>query len=417
MNTLACLAVLALASAPFAAQTPEEVAEAALEAAPIWDGHNDVAEQVRDRYKDVLAEFDFTDTTNARPNRFGPGGMQTDIPRLRQGHVGIQWWSAYVTSTMPEPEAVRASLEQIDTIKRLVARYPDDLRMAYSADDVEAALREGRIASLIGLEGGHSIGSSLGVLRQMYALGVRYMTLVHFTNNPWGDSADDDPEHGGLTEFGMDVVREMNRLGMVVDLSHVSEDTMNDALDAARAPLIFSHSGARAVNTDSRNVPDAVLLRLRDNGGIVMVAAYPSFVSQELNVWTSEREAEQARLKWLWQGQPDIVKAKLAEWVAAHPEPKATVSQLADQVDHIRDLIGIDHIGVGADYDGMASGPAGMEDVSGYPALFFELARRGYSQEDLEKIASRNMMRVLRAVEAYAAAHRDDPPIEYPVVD
>ena len=410
------LSALALAS-PLSAATPEEVAAAALKAAPVWDGHNDVPEQVRGRYQDMLAEFDFNDTRNAKPSRFGSGGMHTDLPRLRQGHVGAQFWSVYVSASLPEPQAVVQTLEQIDVLKRLVAKYPQDMALALSAADVEQAMKQGKIASLIGMEGGHSVASSLGVLRQMYALGARYMTLTHTKTLEWADSATDDPTHDGLTDFGKDVVREMNRLGMLVDLSHVSEATMMDALDTAKAPVIFSHSGARAINDHARNVPDTVLARLKDNGGIVMAVAYPSYVSEALRNWIAERQAEEARLKSLWMGQPDSVKAGMEAWENAHAEPKATLSDVADEIDHFRKVAGIDHIGLGGDYDGMASGPVGMEDVSGYPALFVELARRGYSQADLEKIASRNMLRVLKAAEAYAAAHRGDPAIEYPVAD
>jgi membrane dipeptidase len=412
---LAAFAVPA-AAAP-SAPTPEQVAEAALKEAPVWDGHNDVAEQLRDRYQDVLAGFDFRDTTHVKPNRFGGTAMQTDLARLRAGHVGAQFWSAYVSADLPEPEAVRETLEQIDTIKRLVARYPAQMQFATSADEVEQAMKAGKVASLIGVEGGHSIGSSLGVLRQFHALGVRYLTLAHFRNTPWSDSATVDPAHGGLTPFGKDVVREMNRLGMLVDLAHVSEGTMMDALDVSGAPAIFSHSGARGIDGASRNVPDDVLVRLKANGGIVMQIAYPSYVSEELRQHNASRAGEEARQKALFEGQPDKVKAALDAWDAAHPAPVPTISEMADQIDHIRAVAGIDHIGLGGDYDGMLGGPAGMEDVSGWPKLFAELARRGYTKDDLEKISSRNMLRVLRAAEAYAAAHRGDPPIEYPVAD
>jgi membrane dipeptidase len=409
------LPLLALAlTSPLAAKTPENIAAAALKAAPVWDGHNDVAEQLRERRGDVLAGFDFNDTTHEPDGKGGTKTMHTDLPRLAKGHVGALFWSVYVSDDLTEPQAAVATMEQIDVMKRLIARYPDRLQLALTSADVERAMKAGKVASLLGMEGGHSIDGSLGVLRQMYALGARYMTLAHFKDNAWADSATDDPRHDGLTQFGKDVVREMQRIGMLVDLSHVSEATMMDALDVAKAPVIFSHSGARAVDGASRNVPDAVLERVKANGGIVMAVAYPSYVSEAVRQWNADRAGEEARQKALFSGQPDKVKAALAAWDAAHPPPKATVQQLADHIDHLRQVAGIDHIGVGGDYDGMETGPVGMEDVSGYPALFVELARRGYSQQDLEKIASGNMMRVLKAAEAYAAAHRGDPPIEYP---
>ena len=415
MKTFAvALALLACAS-PLAAQTPEEVAAAALEAAPVWDGHNDVPIQLRARRGNVLAEFDFGNTANEPDGEGGTEAMHTDFPRLAEGRVGAQFWSVYVSPDLPEPEAVVATLEQIDVTKRLIARYPDRLTLALTSDDVERAMQAGRIASLIGMEGGHSIDGSLGVLRQMYDLGARYMTLTHSKNTAWADSATAAPEHDGLTEFGKDLVREMQRIGMLVDLSHVSEATMMDALRVAEAPVIFSHSGAFAVTPHARNVPDAVLQRLRDNGGIVMVVALPGYISEARQQWGAQREAERKRLEVLFPGAPDQVTEGVDAWVQAHPEPKATIADLAEHIDHIRDLIGVDYIGIGGDYDGMDTGPVGMEDVAGYPALFAELARRGYSQSDLEKIASRNMMRVLKAAEAYAAAHRGDPPIEYPV--
>jgi len=420
-RAFAAALALTLATAPaYAAErTPEQVAEAALRAAPVWDGHNDVPIQLRWRYLNVIGDFDFADTT-------GTGGededvswrgrtMHTDLARLRQGRVGAQFWSVYVTAALPEPEAVQATIEQIDVTKRLIARYPGDLALALSADDVARAMKRGRIASLMGMEGGHSIGSSLAVLRQMYAIGARYMTLTHSKNTPWADSATDKPEHDGLTGFGEQVVREMNRIGMLVDLSHVSEATMLDALAVAKAPVILSHSGARAVNGHARNVPDSVLAKLPENGGLVMVVGFPSYVSEARRLWGAAMDAEVARANALYPGDPDAAKQAAETWKAANPEPLATVSEMADHVDHIRNVAGIDHIGIGGDYDGMPSGPEGMEDVSGYPRLFEELARRGYGQADLEKIASRNMMRVLRAAEAYAAAHAGDPPIESPV--
>lgn len=405
--------LLTLLSGPALAQSAEAVAEAALRNAPVWDGHNDVPEQLRDRYQNVIGTFDFNDTTNV-PAAYGSTRMHTDLPRLRQGRVGAQFWSVYVSASLPPPEAVVATMEQIDVMKRLIARYPDDLAFATSADEVEAAMRRGRIASLLGMEGGTSIDGSLGVLRQMYALGARYMTLTHSRAIAWADSATDAPQHDGLTEFGVQVVQEMARLGMLVDLSHVSEATMHDAMTASGAPVIFSHSGARAINGHARNVPDSVLARLPQEGGIVMVVGLPDYLSEDLRQHGALRAAEQARQETLLRGQPEAVAAAMAQWSAANPAPLATVSTMADHIDHIRAVAGIDYIGIGGDYDGMATGPVGMEDVAGYPALFVELARRGYTRQDLEKIASVNMMRVLRQAEAYAASERGRAPIETP---
>ncbi len=413
IHSLAFTAALAasIAATPvFAQDAPEDVAAAALEAAPVWDGHNDVPGRLRGRFGNVIGDFDFHDTLEG--DEWTPGQMHTDLERLREGRVGAQWWSVYVTTAQEEPEAVQATLEQIDVTHRLIEANPDDLALALTADDVEAAKAAGKIASLIGMEGGHSIGSSLSVLRQMYGLGARYMTITHNRNTPWADSATDAPEHGGLTEFGVMVVREMARLGMLVDLSHVSEETMHDSLDVVGAPVIFSHSGVRAVNGHARNVPDSVLARLAENGGIVMTVGLPGYLSEPQRVWYAARQAEQARLEAWWQGRPDLVEAGMVEWDAANTMPDATISDWADHIDHVRDLAGIDAIGIGGDYDGMRSGPVGAEDVTGYPALFTELARRGYSQEDLQKIAFGNMLRVMREAEAYAASQADVPPYE-----
>lgn len=381
MKSLAIAAVTALALFPAAAlaQTPEQVAEAALKAAPVFDGHNDVPIQLRGRFGNVIEDFDFTDTTGTGPEHSEGRTMHTDLNRLREGKVGAQFWSVYVSADLSEPEAVQATLEQIDVTRRLVARYPRDLQFALTARDVEDSIKRGRIASLLGIEGGHSIGASLGVLRQMHGLGVRYMTLTHSKTLSWVDSATDAPRHGGLTDFGRDVIREMNRIGMLVDLSHVSEETMHDALDVAKAPVIFSHSGARAINGHARNVPDSVLARMPQNGGIVMVVGLPGFLSEPARQWFGNRQAEKARLEALWAGQPAEVEVRLKTWDEANPLPLATIGDMADHIDHIRKVAGIDHIGIGGDYDGMPTGPVGMEDVSGYPALFTELARRGYS--------------------------------------
>ena len=410
---MAAVTVLAMLAAPANAQdSPEAVAAAALDAAPVFDGHNDVPIQLRSRFDNVVGQFDFVDTLDTATQE--RAAMHSDIVRLRQGKVGAQWWSVYVSASLTEPEAVQATIEQIDVTKRLIAQNPDALQLALTADDVEGALAKGRIASLMGMEGGHSIGNSLAVLRQMYALGARYMTLTHGRTLDWADSATDAPKHGGLNAFGKDVVREMNRIGMLVDLSHVSEEAMNDALDVARAPVMFSHSGARAVTGHLRNVPDSVLERLPENGGIVMAVALPWFINEDLRNHAADRAAEEARLKALFPGLPDEVKARLAKWDATNRAPVSTISDLADHIDHIRKMAGIDHIGIGGDYDGMPHGPAGMEDVTGYPALFEELARRGYSQGDLEKISMRNMLRVMRQAEAFAASQAGAKPIEYP---
>jgi membrane dipeptidase len=411
------LAAFALIATPAAAQkTPEAIAEAALKRAPVFDGHNDVPWTLRKRTGNVINGFDFQDTTDtAQPDATPPGSaMHTDIQRLRKGRVGAQFWSVYVPSTTNEPQAVQRTLEQIDVAKRLIARYPADLTLARNAAELEQQMKAGKVAGMLGIEGGHSIGSSLAVLREMHELGVRYMTLTHGKNVPWADSATDAPEHGGLTDFGRQVVREMNRIGMIVDLSHVSEATMKDALETTTAPVMFSHSGVRAVNDYARNVPDSVLPLVKANGGIVMVVFLPDFVDADVKSYSDARTAEQARLKGRYPGDPAAVDAGMKAWAAANPARKTSVGKVADHIDHLKKSIGVDHIGLGGDYDGMPTGPVGMEDVTGYPTLFVELARRGYSQAELEKIASGNMLRVLKAVEAHAARQKGQPPVETP---
>jgi len=405
-------ATLLVSSAVLSAQSAEEVASAALEAAPIMDGHNDVPIQLRSRFGNQINDFDFNDTTGTAQEEPARNSMHTDIARLRLGKVGTQYWSVYVPASLDEPEAVQMTIEQIDVTKRLIDLYSDDLQFASTADEIEAALAEGKIASLIGMEGGHSIGSSLAVLRQMYDLGARYMTLTHSRNVPWADSATDEPEHNGLTEFGRDVIREMNRIGMQVDLSHVSEKVMHDVLDVAQVPVIFSHSSARSMNGHARNVPDSVLQRLPNNGGVIMITFVPGFLSEPARQWNANRAAERARLQALWQGQPAQVEQGMRLWDDANPLPQSSVREVADHIDHVRAVAGIDSIGIGGDYDGIPFAPPGLEDVTGYPALFTELARRGYSQEDLEKISMRNAMRALRAAEEFAASQTDQPVIE-----
>ncbi len=400
-------ALVALAS-PALSATPEDVARAALARSPVVDGHNDVPEQLRSRFGNDFSKFDFHDMSSTAKQKGGK--MHTDLARLRKGMVGGQFWSVWVSTDQSEVSAVREVTEQIDVVERLVAAYPKDLMLAKSADDIEAAFRQHRIASLIGMEGGHSIASSLAVLRQMYRAGARYMTITHSKNTPWADSATDAPKSGGLAPFGVAVVKEMNRLGMLVDISHVSEKTMMDVLDTTAAPVIFSHSGARAIDGHARNVPDTVLARLKTNGGIVMQVLLPDYVSEEVRQWEAAKAAEEARSSTLFKGDPAGAAGAVADWIAEHPRPHATIAQVADHIDHIREIAGIDHIGIGGDFDGMDSVVDGLGDVSTYPALFAELARRGYSQQDLEKIACRNLIRVLRATEAVAKAKSGESP-------
>ncbi|MFE2143001.1 dipeptidase [Streptomyces sp. NPDC059456] len=360
-----------------------------LRTAPLLDGHNDLLWELREQ---VACDFDRIDLRERVPS------LHTDLPRLRAGAVGAQFWSVYVPSAPPEV-AVPMTLEQIDACHTMLRRYPEHLRLALTAADVTTATDEGRIASFIGMEGGHSIGSSLGVLRMMYALGVRYLTLTHNENAPWADSATDVPVHDGLSELGERVVLEMNGLGMLVDLSHVAVSTMRDALRVARAPAIFSHSSARALCDHPRNVPDDVLTQLRTNGGVCMVTFAPGFVSQEIaDVWLAHN-AEEARLRAAYPDAPAEVARRIAAWQDSHPFSPANVSQVADHIDHIREVAGIAHLGIGGDYDGVPFQPAGLEDVSCYPRLFEELRSRKYSDDELLQVAGRNLLRVLREAE------------------
>lgn len=395
------LALAALGASSLQAQTPEQFAQQVLAKNPVIDGHNDAPEQIAERFASDFSQFNFRNTlpttgTNPKP-------MHTDIARLRQGGVGGQFWSVWIDPELPKFEAVQRVIEQIDIVHRLVAQYPDDLQLALTAADVESARKKGRIASLIGMEGGHSIGNSLAVLRQTYALGARYMTLTHWKTLDWADSATDAPKSDGLSEFGVSVVQEMNRLGMIVDISHVSEATMNDALDVTKAPVIFSHSSADAVTRHPRNVPDAILQRLPANGGVVMVTFVPSYVSATSRDWDAAQKAEIARAAALYPGDATAREAHLANWRDTNPMPPVTAKDIADHIDHIRDVAGIDHIGLGGDYDGIRFTPDDLADVSTYPVLFAELAKRGYSADDLARIARGNILRVMRGAESTAA--------------
>ncbi|WP_250405347.1 dipeptidase [Streptomyces cellostaticus] len=359
---------------------------------PVVDGHNDLPWALRAQVNYDLDARDIAADQNAH--------LHTDLPRLRAGGVGAQYWSVFVPSD--RPGAVPATLEQIDCVRRLIERYPADLAPALTAADMEAARQGGRIASLMGAEGGHSIANSLGTLRGLYALGVRYMTLTHNDNNDWADSATDQPNVGGLSAFGHEVVREMNRLGMLVDLSHVAATTMRDALDTSTAPVIFSHSSSRAVCDHPRNIPDDVLERLPANGGMAMVTFVPKFVLQAAVDWTAAADANlRAHGFHHLDTTAEAMKVHRA-FEEGNPRPVATVSTVADHLDHMREVAGIDHLGIGGDYDGTAFTPDGLDDVSGYPNLLAELLDRGWSRPDLAKLTWQNAVRVLGAAEDVA---------------
>ncbi|HEV7897056.1 MAG TPA: dipeptidase [Planosporangium sp.] len=366
---------------------------------PIFDGHNDLAWELRQR---VRYDFDALDVSADQ----SASGLHTDLPRLRAGGVGAQYWSVYVPGEPAGQAAVSATLEQVDAVRRLVARYPEHLALATSADEVERTRASGRIASLLGAEGGHAINCSLGTLRMLYELGVRYLTLTHVRNTPWADSATDEQAVGGLSPFGHEVVREMNRLGMLVDLSHVAPSTMHAALDTSLAPAFFSHSSARALCDHPRNVPDDVLTRVRDSGGVVMVTFVPGFLTEECRAWTAEMSDAEERVNETYPARGPRWYAARADWLRDNPRPPCTVADVADHVEHVRAVAGVDHVGLGGDYDGCLSLPDGLADVSGYPALLTELAGRGWSEADLGKLAWHNALRVLRDTESVAAAVR-----------
>lgn len=370
-----------------------ERARRLLREVPVFDGHNDYPWQIRELAKGDLAAFDLR---QPQPT------LHTDFARLTKGSVGAQFWSVYVPSTMQGTTAVSATLEQIDIVHRMVARYPDRLELALTSADVERIQKTGKIASLIGMEGGHSIDSSLGALRMMYRLGARYMTLTHSLNVPWADSATDTPAHSGLTPFGEEVIREMNRLGMLVDLSHVSPDTMADVLRVSQAPVFFSHSSAKAIANVPRNVPDDILAQMPKNGGVVMITFVPGFISQEVADYNARENTERARLTAVAGSTPESVARGIDTWRAANAAPRATIIQVADHIDHIRKVAGVDHIGLGGDFDGITQVVFGLEDVSTYPDLIAELLRRGYTDDDVKKIAGRNILRVLRRAEQVA---------------
>jgi membrane dipeptidase len=401
----AALALMPTAPAPAQSIPPQVQAriDRILKATPLIDGHNDLPEQLREHYQ--LSVEGLASGTDKREHP-----LMTDMARLHQGRVGAQFWSVYIPSEVTGDTAIRETIEQIDIVKRLVKAYPNDLALAGTADDVVRIHKSGRVASLIGIEGGHQIGGNLAALRLFYELGARYVTLTHFKNNEWADSATDDPKYHGLTDFGRTVVHEMNRLGMLVDLSHVSDDTMRDSLKVSRAPVIFSHSSARALDDHNRNVPDDILKLTAANGGVVMVNFYPAYVSDAFRRWNGEEAAEEARTKSLYNGRPEQREAAIKAWKAANPAPRVTVAQVADHVDHVATIAGYDHVGIGGDLEGIDTAPEGLGTVSGYPLLFAELIRRGWSDANLAKLAGGNVLRVMRQAEAVAASMKNEPP-------
>jgi len=370
-----------------------EHAKDLIKAAPIIDGHNDLAWEIRTS-KTAPFDVDAYDLRQTTPGH-------TDFARLAAGGIGGQFWSIYVPGEVKDSGYAKIQLEEFDIARRFIAKYPDKFTLALTAADIEAANKAGRIASLLGMEGGHAIENSLGALRMYYDLGARYMTLTHNVTLDWADAALDKPVHSGLTAFGREVVLEMNRLGMMVDLSHVSPGVMSDALDVTQSPVIFSHSSARALVDFPRNIPDSILARMPKNGGVVMVTFVPAFVSTEVMQW--EKKAGDWKPVGVAETDTAAVKAQREEWLKANPSPKATLSQVADHIDHVKKVAGADHVGIGSDFDGIDTTPTGLEDVSTFPALFAELIRRGWSDEDLKKLARYNVLRVLKANEQVAA--------------
>ncbi|MEN8376510.1 MAG: dipeptidase [Gemmatimonadota bacterium] len=368
-------------------------ARAILADAPVIDGHNDLPSQILENAGGDPMRFDLRGSVD----RF-----HTDFVRLRAGGVGAQFWSAYVSVDYMPGGALRRALEQIDAVHRLADAYPDVLEMAYSAADIERIQAAGRVGSLIGVEGGHAIEGSLAALRVFHDVGVRYMTLTHSRTHDWADASTDAAQHRGLTEFGEEVVREMNRLGIFVDISHVSRESMLDALRVSRAPVIFSHSSARALNPHPRNVPDDVLRLLARNGGVVMATFVPPFVAPAAGAWTAARDSAREDLSARLD-DTDAIAEEMAAWSVENPPPRGTLADMADHMEHMMRVAGVDHVGIGSDFDGISSTIVGLEDVSRFPYLFAELLRRGHSEDDLRKVAGLNLLRAMRGMEGAAA--------------
>ncbi len=403
--------LLAQAAAATAAATPAPVPariERLLERTPVIDGHNDLPWEIRQNYEAKVEKLDLRQDSSRWSYP-----LQTDIARLRRGHVGGQFWSVYIPASVTGPRAVEMTLEEIDIVRRMAAAYPDTFALATTAADVRRVQKAGRIASLIGVEGGHQIDKRLSVLRQYKALGVGYMTLTHGKSLEWADSSTDAPRAGGLNAFGRQVVAEMNRIGMIVDVSHVADSTMAAVLDVSKAPVMASHSSARAIADAPRNIPDTLLKRIGDAGGVVMVNFYPSFVSAKWRAWDGERTAFAKSRGLAGDLYGPNAPVPLVTWDADHPEPAVTVGDVADHIEHVARIAGRGAVGVGGDFDGISgTGPIGLKGVDGYPRIFAELARRGWSDADLSALAQGNILRVMERVEAVAAASAGTPPVD-----
>jgi membrane dipeptidase len=400
---IATLVPAAAHAEPIDAKTMARI-DRILKRTPLIDGHNDLPWALREDYG--LSVEGLQDDSEKRPDP-----LMTDIDRLREGRVGGQFWSVYIDGKLTGDEAIRTTIEQVDTARRLVAEYPQYLALASSADEIVRIHRSGKIGSLLGIEGGRQIGGSMAALRTFYDLGVRYVTLTHNQTTEWADSATDEAKHGGLSPFGIEVVKEMNRLGMLVDLSHTSVETMKDAIAATRAPVIFSHSDAFALNPHPRSVPDEVLKLLPANGGVVMITFVPPFLSAENWAWSRERSAQEARLKSLYPFSKKRVEGELKNWEAANPQPQVPLSVVADHIEHVVRVAGHDHVGIGGDLDGITFTVPELNGVEDYPKIFAELIRRGWSDRDLAKLAGGNILRVLRQTEAVAASMKQEEPL------
>jgi membrane dipeptidase len=405
-RVVAAAATLLIATPAFAqsiAPSVQKRIDRILKRTPLIDGHNDLPWALREDHKQSVEGLE-SGTDGREPP------LMTDMERMRTGRVGGQFWSVYITGTILGDEAIRTTLEQIDTAHRLIDAYPQHLEFAESADDMVRIHRKRRIGSMLGVEGGNQIGGSMAALRQFHARGVRYMTLTHNQTTAWADAGTDEPKHDGLSPFGVEVVKEMNRLGMLVDLSHVAPATMKDAIAASRAPVIFSHSDVYALNPHPRNVPDDVLALLPQNGGVMMVTFVPGFLSPEVWAWSRERSAEEARLKSLYSFSKAKVEEGLKSWEVAHPRPPVQVGAVADHIEHVVKVAGHDHVGIGGDLDGIPYGVEGLSGVEGYPLLFAELIRRGWSDRNLAKLAGGNVLRALRKAEEVASSMKNEPP-------